>query len=400
MGTSVWNVGDQALAIAGVALQWHPTAVIFAPLSTLLVALSSAWPDIEIRDRAHFYRLLLTHVHYAASGKLQAILAPPAPDTEENTLIPASSSLLPLRPLPVTQQGIGAKSLGGHSAQPTCFLSLIRIPKQKAMEKNRERPLQMDAKEDRLLLRRQESVTDVADYLRTIERGDGGWIKYEYALTFTSGAMGALPRPPERIYGVVLALSRSATYQQVSPLRIPYLAAFDPAGGKGTRPEDGSEEVKNPAPPDATAFPYRYVVEIEFRPLAPLPAAFPVSVSYNDPQGRVHQLALPPLRLGFTDLFLPLPANPTRALWSALWKHILSSPYNNPPLFSRDSDPQAYCRDSGRSVKHLPLDDTKIAALRASFSEFIIAGTAFHLSFGRKATYSQSVDKQRTLVRF
>ena len=51
-------------------------------------------------------------------------------------------------------------------------------------------------------------------------------------------------------------------------------------------------------------------------------------------------------------------------------------------------------------MKHLPLDDTKIAALRASFSEFIIAGTALHLLLEKPDSHNLMFDNQRTLVRF
>lgn len=77
-----WKVGNEILSICRSVLQHHSPALVFKPLGDTLLFLSNYFEDLEIRDRAHFYYQLLTHV---GAEKIKKIIlaASDKPDDEE-----------------------------------------------------------------------------------------------------------------------------------------------------------------------------------------------------------------------------------------------------------------------------------------------------------------------------
>lgn len=76
-----WQIGSALLSICRSVMRCHSTVAMFKPLCELLEFSSEYIDDIDIRDRAHFYYQLLTHV---SGEKIQLILADPElPDDEE-----------------------------------------------------------------------------------------------------------------------------------------------------------------------------------------------------------------------------------------------------------------------------------------------------------------------------
>lgn len=62
------------------------------------------------------------------------------------------------------------------------------------------------------------------------------------------------------------------------------------------------------------SFPYVYNLTLSFRPYAPIPTSFQVSVNFNDPEAKPGCGAMDSISLDFLDLFLPVFIPPTSAL--------------------------------------------------------------------------------------
>ena len=77
-----WELGNQILDICKSVMQNHSTITLFKPLGDILLFMADSFEDIEIRDRAHFYYRLLTHV---SSEKIKIILAEPEHIDDEET---------------------------------------------------------------------------------------------------------------------------------------------------------------------------------------------------------------------------------------------------------------------------------------------------------------------------
>lgn len=75
-----WEIGNCILSICRIALQVHSSVVIFKPLGDTLLFVADNFQDIELRDRAHFYYQLLTHVN---GEKIRVILATHDTDEEQ-----------------------------------------------------------------------------------------------------------------------------------------------------------------------------------------------------------------------------------------------------------------------------------------------------------------------------
>ncbi len=54
--------GNSVLCICRATLLHHPTTLIFKPLGEILQFCIAHYDDVDVRDRAHFYYQLLTHV--------------------------------------------------------------------------------------------------------------------------------------------------------------------------------------------------------------------------------------------------------------------------------------------------------------------------------------------------
>ena len=67
-----WQVGNRIMSIINGIFIAHDVRTIFSPMRELLQFIMFYFGDVEIRDRAHFYMQLLTHV---PGDKVRAILS-------------------------------------------------------------------------------------------------------------------------------------------------------------------------------------------------------------------------------------------------------------------------------------------------------------------------------------
>jgi len=339
-----WRWGNTVLGIACTVLRHHSTALIFNPLSALLLFCcnSKYFVDVDIQDRAHFYYQLLTHVHRCSEGmKLDIILNPPGQsgygEVEESEIMDSVSNTSH------TSQSSQKPDFSNLKSKLSEAFTIKKLERtglegmecyEEYGEFTRFQKGMLETTDEYSFFKAYLNFVHSPEFHPCIEIPFAFW----YSPSFTSSQSS-----PQKIYSLVISFSSSPLYSALLDVHIPYL------------------EAKREKTTNSYEFPYEYCFDISFQPLAPIPTSFEVCVSFNDGEGNIHKTNVCPLSLQFSDLFLPLPLPPNylerftpKILWDHLWAAMK-------PKKNEKKNTQSSGKNScAHSVKFLPISEAQM----------------------------------------
>ncbi len=120
-----------------------------------------------------------------------------------------------------------------------------------------------------------------------------------------------MPFPPSEMYSLEISFSASEHYEQLRPLRIPYLKR--PLHFEGI--DDASADIQADL-----QFPHLYKLLLKITPLEPVPAEVKVFLSFSDVRGNTYFGTLGSFHVSFPDMFLPVRLPPE--LWATLFEQL------------------------------------------------------------------------------
>eukprot|EP00039_Didymoeca_costata_P030288 m.28803 g.28803 ORF g.28803 m.28803 type:complete len:944 (+) comp8035_c0_seq3:264-3095(+) len=263
-----WNTGSTILKACRTLISFQPTAVILKPLGDILRLLWVSFGDIDIRDNARFYYMLLTTVagqplhtileHSSDKGSFSAIMT-------ERLL--TSSRYRPADPVePVN----------------TPFLDLERV----------------EYKEEVTMLSEANSTKSVSlnDYLQKFH-SQPAVARLRFQLRY---AVNAESGHPSMLYAITISVKKNPKLK-IKDAFIPVLTPEEPC-----------------------------VFTLEVEPLDPVPTQVCLSVEYTCPDGRGESMQLPSMPITFESFWVPAVAPNTdsdvpfpSSLFGPLWSSIL-----------------------------------------------------------------------------
>ncbi|KAL6073865.1 endosomal transport [Balamuthia mandrillaris] len=358
-----WVVGNDILSICRCMLLHHPARRIFQPLGDLLLFCTRHFDDVDIRDRAHFYYQLLTHV---SAESLRAILSSSSsPSTASNSPVltsqtngvSAAKAQGPAAPSnDVIEFATGEKDgayVSSLKRLPT-FLSLRRVSSSQRsaapvevkdscnepQSVNTQPKLQSDREDREDLLSSYFAFQELATKEPIIQ------LPYvlEYALSAkqisssSSSSSSSSPSDtssdahsssspssntinnitpsstntiPDKIFALVLSFSESPLYENMPEVHIPFVLPYPMTNKNEEKAKEdhcsaASVSLSTTTDEEENMFPYRHNVTIALRPRAPLPVSFQVKATFNDEEGNLCEMDMQPISLHLADLFLPL----------------------------------------------------------------------------------------------
>eukprot|EP00026_Physarum_polycephalum_P009195 Phypoly_transcript_09309.p1 GENE.Phypoly_transcript_09309~~Phypoly_transcript_09309.p1 ORF type:complete len:460 (+),score=89.79 Phypoly_transcript_09309:2-1381(+) len=311
-----WGYGQVMLSISRWALLRHQKMKVFKPLGELLSFMASFYPDIEIRDRAQFYLLMLTHL---PPEKITLVLTQQNTPTDEENV----GFVSPFVPKTKTVKSL-PKFLAltrVHAAQPDIELGDSEFTPPESAD----------------------PFTIYTSYINSPTLSIVINIPFELSYKYPPLADVF----PKKVYALLVQFTPNPSYETLAPLRIPYLAM--------------TEDQK----PTTAGFPYLYKLVLKFRPKFPLPAIFTVKTLFNDGDGKTCKGDIEPVSVNFQDLYMEAPIPPSvttpkeeflRILFSSLWKS--TSTKRN--------------KDSMKSVKFLEISHTNMLKALSHLKRFMV----------------------------
>eukprot|EP01121_Diplochlamys_sp_Union-15-3_P016598 TRINITY_DN5682_c0_g1_i2.p1 TRINITY_DN5682_c0_g1~~TRINITY_DN5682_c0_g1_i2.p1 ORF type:complete len:553 (-),score=43.93 TRINITY_DN5682_c0_g1_i2:20-1678(-) len=296
-----WEIGNQLLLISRTILIKHQTNSVFKPLCDLLSFLALNFSDIDIRDRAHFYYQLLTHI---PGEKIRIILRSHKDGQSAHDSVTIDSAP-PV--LAIEQQN-------DHSHKN--FLTLVRLNPEfnynslvNLDEENNSQPSsQMSAPLNQF---------NLESYFNNIETNTFPielqfYLKYKDSPVTTSVSEPIARTFPSKLYALVLQFSNSSVCAPIKDVHIPFLS------------QGHQEEIKE-------EFPYVYKISIKIDFIIPLPTSFDITAHYNNEEGIGEEGKIDTLVLRLNDILSPvvIPKDVSmpketylRTLFSSLWNKI------------------------------------------------------------------------------
>eukprot|EP01112_Ceratiomyxa_fruticulosa_P007584 TRINITY_DN1972_c0_g1_i1.p1 TRINITY_DN1972_c0_g1~~TRINITY_DN1972_c0_g1_i1.p1 ORF type:complete len:1085 (-),score=211.49 TRINITY_DN1972_c0_g1_i1:53-3307(-) len=306
-----WNLGSNLLQICRTILlnlQHSDTTLdnahpffhqVFKPLSLLLGFLAKFHADIEIRDRAHFFHLLLTHVPPSKTASILSEQIDPKEVVVDDSVGLVSPYIEKQKPVKSTP-----RFLVLECTKPAFGENQLIITKRESNNENSEETnnnnnsFLKNSNSSNNLLPNPSSIFDVYLYYINSDPNFNPSIPIPYTLHYSE------PPPPgffpPKIYALVVQFNSNSTpyYHPLTPIRIPYLCRY-------SEKDHGSNSNI-----DLNSFPFGYPLILYFRPILPLPVVFPIRTIFNDSEGKTCKGEIDPISISFTDLLMPLPIPP------------------------------------------------------------------------------------------
>lgn len=347
-----WSFGNSILEVVHLVLLHHNVREILAPACDVLSVMRNSFGDFEIRDRAHFYLQLLTHV---PADRIKAVIEVTKQTMAENLdvdnpFVNTEQSKLNSAGLPSNafKPGTyGSAATDGIVSAPnilelvaTCetfnlnSLSAIKNSSSSPATASPEditAPL-LDAYYQQLMALQWDTSAQGEDFSSQIANSEATSqlhqvdssstkIQLPFLLRFKSPAQIAeetgsssetADAQPLSLYSISLKLTGSPLYaSQNTTVSIPFLSSN--AGGNA---EIGSGAqhaprygVVSPLLSDegGSSFPHSYSFVLDINVLLPLPTTLKVKATANTDEGAVAEISLDPLHISLRQLFLPLP---------------------------------------------------------------------------------------------
>eukprot|EP00051_Salpingoeca_urceolata_P006569 m.86803 g.86803 ORF g.86803 m.86803 type:complete len:1080 (+) comp14888_c0_seq1:58-3297(+) len=331
-----WAVGDAILGVCRTLLCHQPTPVILKPLGDLLYLLWTSFNDIDIRDHARFYYMVLTNV----SGEhLLAILAPSSDPNMTHVvssgMLGTSTSFPKAKPIRAVPQVFFTVARCPMVRSRT----LVQLPAFPGMSK-----LAAAAAKDGAVLRA------YLEALPTLSAEAAVELHYEVRYVPRS-QLPAQYAPPDQCLAMNLEFQPTADFEQPGVVHVPVLvhdASHDSAGRPGSPGSmtslstaassvassalaspvkaeagdggfgsgDGGVSSEGNAD-DGRLAPSFAKITVRLRPRQPTPTTLKVSVEFTEPSGLSSRGPLRQLSVAFEDLFSE-PVLPGR--WGAATK--------------------------------------------------------------------------------
>lgn len=263
----------------------QPTAAILESLGGILSVLWANFKDIDIRDLARFYYILLTHISgeqlsFILENNFESVAR--INDIMTDNLA-ASSAVQLANPIQLV-------------ARP--FLGFRREPR---------RPLGVQLVKTPLgpILTDGAVASAYLEGMELQETGHAAQIDLAFGYT-TNIADGESAEIPECIYAVTVTFGHNPRQSTIAPIELPIVdAALHALNREG-------EAAK-------------LAVSLELRPIDPVPTSLEVTVEYSLMDGEAFLGRLEDFNISFRDLLIPLPAAiPTgdaATVFSSLWAH-------------------------------------------------------------------------------
>ena len=288
--TGDWVVGTSILKVCRTLIYSQSAPVILRPLGDVLRLLWMTFADIDIRDNARFYYMLLTNV---AGEPLHEILKPHTA-TKNNLSTMMTDNLL---------TSSKYRPADAVTEEANIFLKMYRLPE----ASQKDRVLNVAAQAPPLTANTPADVADQEDALRDYKKWFGQFagsaeVHLQYRIAFIPQTSGASSSMPDVIYAVAVVVAKHARFHDIPASMIDALA-------------------QNSTRDDAS------VVTLRVRPRDPVPAELGVSVEYTLADGTGTTMVLAPINITFPDMLLPLVnvyQGMSHELFSALWADILT----------------------------------------------------------------------------
>eukprot|EP01127_Copromyxa_protea_P004158 TRINITY_DN1400_c0_g2_i2.p1 TRINITY_DN1400_c0_g2~~TRINITY_DN1400_c0_g2_i2.p1 ORF type:complete len:1020 (+),score=186.62 TRINITY_DN1400_c0_g2_i2:237-3296(+) len=325
--TGDWTLGNKILKVVKSALSKHNTNLIFNTLTSLLLFLGVYYKNVDIRDRAHFYYMMLTHLPKDRMDLvlLSPVYLAPSQDISVQEGIKKKDTnvdfpILLMEKLKIEDETTTKKERDPDAPHVELDLdaeSILRVHYEFVETRRKNKKLKTKTSDPSVVsdlsvvsdpsvvsAPSAETTSDVLDdALVGISKPLGGGgagvlnqdvasIKLNLLLHYDQKIAAKLEPNMASMMGVNFKFSSSPMYDQIEPLDIPFISL---------PPSDASDK-------ERLSFPHAYKLTITTSPLVPIPASFNVSMSFNDQEGTVHtNCPVSPLHINFEDLLLPVP---------------------------------------------------------------------------------------------
>uniref|UniRef100_A0A6B2KXC1 Uncharacterized protein n=1 Tax=Arcella intermedia TaxID=1963864 RepID=A0A6B2KXC1_9EUKA len=360
-----WSIGNSLLSISKVLLGTSRNRLlhVFQGLSTLLGFISVYFNNVDIRDRAHFYYMLLTHLPY---DKIQSVIKGGG----------AVKKIEGPKMGEMDGSGIGKVAI----KDVECFLEMNRLDK--LFNANCIEVLNGPSNDEpsTSLQRKAEDYQLLEEYLgwinstsltshdfktrhsslqnSTEEKLDVQSIKLSFTIRFETRP---IENNLEHIYGVSITFTECPFYSPLKPLHIPFLAYRE-----NSKLKLDSKNVKSV--PNYSSYPYEYKSQLVVPVIVPIPIEVGVTAIFNDQSGNIFKSKMNTLKLMLSDFFLPVFIPPrtekagkeyTRELFDVFWSYLSSSSNSSDtksPISTNLVEPELH----SKSVKNLPYPKAQV----------------------------------------
>jgi hypothetical protein len=265
----------------------QPTAAILEPLGGILSVLWTCFSDIDIRDHARFYYVLLTHISgeqlsFILENNFESVAR--INDIMTDNLRLSSAVQLARGLQPVAEPFLGFRRATVTGAPPTLAVGPLA-------------PVSADP-------------AIVTAYLEDLcKRELELYARVNLVFGFTK-----LPRStgdvPESVYAVTVSFGHNPRQEPIAPIELVVVDAAEHALASDDREGGG------------------LAVVLQLRPIDPIPTVLETTVEYSFINGEAFAGPLQQLDIGFRDMLIPLPiagvdgTGPTvETMFAALWAH-------------------------------------------------------------------------------
>jgi len=363
--SSEWRFGNAILEFVHLVLIHHDIRRFLTPACNVLSLLSKTFGDFEIRERAHFYLQLLTHV---PADKIRNIIEVTAQTKSENLDVDnpfVNTEAAKLNAAVVTFKSISSASSTstGPISPPNILLLETKSPYYNlnaldALERANAREFDTaefnlpvldfylqqvvnlaydpTLEEDDMTSQATSSETTAKDY-EYDERSTR--VQIPFLLRFKTPAElrnegGDLSHLPLSLYSLTLKLTGSLLYaHHAHDVSLPFLASRVNSSSELSELllQDLKGDTQSNTPQETngihdngertrygivsrllqdeggSAFPYAYSFVLSLNVLLPLPTMLQVKVLANTDEGAVAEISMDPIYLSLRYLFLPIP---------------------------------------------------------------------------------------------
>lgn len=361
-----WSFGNTVLEVVHLVLLHHNMRDILTPACDVLAFLSFAFGDFEIRDRAHFYLQLLTHV---PADKIRAVIEVTAQTLSENLDVDnpfvntEASKLNSGGFQPITFKSSSSSAAGGAEGPFTAPNILVLERTSAIYNLNSLEAIRAETEEEQKTQEQKTCAGPVLDdYYRqlaqlmwdpSLEQDDfsaqhtdqdstskehektenSQKLQIPFLLRFKTPAElqkegGDWSNLPLSLYSLSLKMTGSLLYaNQDTSVSVPYLssrvktpeelsAALRGDLNSNMTPNDAHDDEKSPKygvvsklleNDGGSSFPYSYSFILDVNVLLPLPTTIKAKATANTQEGAVAEISLDPIHLSLPLLFLPLP---------------------------------------------------------------------------------------------
>lgn len=252
-----WEQGMEILEVCRVLMLSQPTKTIIKPLGDLLSLLWTSYEDIDVRDHARFFYILLTNI---SGEQLRDVLRNRTESVESiNDIMTDNLKLSSSCELAKPVQSVdnpGVSILRNIADQVHDIEGVDIIP---------AADINLDLKQTFL------------DTLQVIL--DEASVEIEYKLKYASNVQSV-----DAMFAIVITFAENNRVQPIVPVEIPIL--------ERSGPDDAIDEV---------------LFSLKLRTRDPVPMSLQASIEYSDSGGDAFTGVLPNIDLGFWDLMIQVP---------------------------------------------------------------------------------------------